>query len=297
MRLIKRLIFVVVGLVVLLVAAVALAIVFANSIARKGIETGATLALGVKTTLREADVGLLSGRFGLSGLDVANPQGFKSPHFLALGRGEVSVSLASLNSPTVDIPSFALSDLDVSLERKGDGANYTAILDNLKRAQDAAGGSADPKAPKPAPSGEGKKFVIQNLVLRNIKIHADLVGGPIGDAAKVTVPIDEIRLENVGKTGTGVGGTGVTMGQLTSIIVQAVLAAATEKGAGIIPGAILGELQGGLAGLDGLKNIPMKALGDVKGAVEKAGQDAEKAVKQGLDDVKKGIENIIPGKK
>lgn len=294
MKIIKRLILAAVGVMALLVAAVAAAILSVDSLAKRGIEAGAGYALGVSTTVKSVNVGLFSGKFSMRGLDVANPPGYKGPHFLSLGEGAVSVSFPTLSQNTVELPALMLGDLDLRLEREGGKANYTVILDNLKKLQDASGGSS----PQPkAPAGEGKKFIIRDLSLKRITIHANMLGGAVGEIASVTIPIDEIKLQNVGQVGSGVAGTGVTMGQLASIIVQAVMKAASEKGAGVLPAEILGDLRGGLAGLNGLKDIPMQAVGEAKAVVEKIGGEAQKAVEKGLGEVGKAIENVIPGKK
>ena len=173
------------------------------------------------------------------------------------------MSLGSLNKPTVELPHLKLDTIDVRLEKKDGQTNYNTILENLKKVS----GSGDETKPAPKPTeGEGKKFVITDLSIRNVTVHVDLLGGgdALGALTKVTIPIDEVKLQNVGKTGSGVGGTGVSMGELTGIIVQAVLAAAVEKGKGLIPGDILGDLSGRLASLGDLSNLDLKVLGDAR---------------------------------
>jgi len=291
---IKKLVLLVVLLVVICIGAVVAAFFAIDSIAKRGIESGGTYALGVPTTLDSASVGILGGTFSMSGLKVSNPPGYGSSPFMSLGSGGVAVTLSSLREPVVQLPHLALNNLSVSLEKKGGTANYSVILGNLKKL--SSGGS-----PKQSGGGE-KKFVIRELSLKNIKIAVDLLGAPgaVGNLAKVTIPIDEIRLENVGQTGTGVAGTGVTMEQLSSIIVQAVLKAAAEQGGGILPAEILGELQGGLANLGELDKLGMKVLADPK-MLESlgAGKSAE-VIEQGkkaVDDAAKKVTDLIPGLK
>ncbi len=290
---IRKLILAILALIGLLIAAVVVAFLSIDSIAKGGIERGATFALGVPTTLNSARVGILGGTFSMSGLSVANPSGFSSPSFLTLGNAGVAVSFSSLNQPVVQLPTLSFDNLAVALEKKGGKANYRVILDNLAKLK--SGGSS--------PSGGSeKKFVINKLSLKNIKVSVDLIGGPgaIGDLTKVNIPIDEIKLENVGKTGTGVGGTGVTMEQLSSIIVQAVLAAAADKGGGILPAEVLGELRNGVAGLGQLDQLGMKVLADPAALEKLGGSGAAKAIDQGkkaLDEAAKKATGLIPGLK
>src|SRR5262249_51919211 len=160
------------------------------------IEVAATNALGVQTTLRSADVGIMKGTFDMQGLDVANPAGFKTPHFLNLGEGNVQVSLNTLQQQTVELPYLRLTAIDGNLEKKNES------------------GSSSPSSPS------DKKFVVREITIKDIKVHVDLL--PIGgDAAKLDVPIDEIKLTNVGSGTDG----GMLMKDLVPTIVKAVLAA------------------------------------------------------------------------
>lgn len=300
-KLIKRLFALGFVLVLLVIGGVVFAVMNINSLAKAGIEKGGTYALGTNTTLQSANVGILGGTFAMNGLNVANPPGYKAPSFLSLGSGGVAVSFNSLSKPVVELPKLSLDNLNVALEKSGGKANFNVILDHIKKVADQAGGSGGSGG---SSSGGDKKFVVNELSLTNIKISVDLIGGP-ADLTKVNIPIDEIKLTNVGKTGTGVGGTGVTMSQLASIIVEAVLAAAADKGGGILPADILGDLQGGLAGLGNLDNLQMSVAAKAQGTIEKIGSDAVKKVTDKLggeagkvvEDATKKVTDLIPGMK
>ena len=129
----KKLIKLVAVLLVLLVLATIAVALYIDTIAKTAIERGATYALGVKTTLGSADVGLLSGTFSMGDLTVANPAGFKSPYFTHLGEGDVKVALKTLRQETVELPTLTLTNLDIHLEKKEGEANYDVILENLSR--------------------------------------------------------------------------------------------------------------------------------------------------------------------
>jgi len=312
MKIIKLLLVLVVLLVLLVAIAGVAAFSYVDTIAKRAVEKGGTYALGVDTTLGGADVGIMSGTFAMNDLKVANVAGYPAPHFLTLGDASVAISLESLREPTVVLPKLHLDSIDVRLEKKDGAANYNVILDNLKK---VSGGSGDKPAPQPAP-GEEKKFIITDLSITKVVVHVDVfgaggapaaLGNALGALTKVTVPIDEIKLQNVGKTGDGVAGSGVTISQLTNIIVQAVLAAAVENGGGLIPADILGDLRGKLASLGDLSKLDLKVLGDAKATVEdltktvdevqKKVEDAAKQGEKAIDDAKKVFEGLIPKKK
>ena len=191
---------------------------YIDSIAKKAIETGATYALGVQTSLQRADIGILSGDFRLSGLQVANPEGFTSERFLKLGTGELDVTMRSLTKDTVEVPKLALDDVEMTLEKKGGESNYKVILNNLKRFQSAK--KKDQDAGKPE---KGKQFVIHEIVITNVLAHAHLFGIG-GQLDSVQVPLDEIRL-------TDVGSEGLTFSQMTDIVIQAIMAGVLKSGA------------------------------------------------------------------
>ncbi len=315
MKIVKKLVIGVAALALLLVIGVVVALMFINSIAKAGIEKGGTYALGVPTTVKSVDISLLGGTFAMSGFNVANPPGkYKTTDFMGLGQTKVAVSLASLNKETVELPELTLENLTLNLEKTADGANYRVIMDNLAKLQGAGGGTKT----EPAAGDSGKKFVINKLRVRNVKISAQLIGAPgavgqvLNDATSANVTLDEISLDNVGKTGSGVAGSGVTMGQLISIITQAVLSAAVDKGGGLLPGDLVGDLKGGLGQLKPLSDLGInvasgaaKAVGEVgkevankvgevgKGVADKAGEIGKGAAEK----IGEGFKGLLPGQK
>ncbi len=282
-------------LILVVLLGVGIGIFFYNidSLAKRGIQDGGTYALGVPTTVGSVSLHIFSGEMHLSEVKVANPTGFAAPHFLAMKKGELAVTLDSLNKDIVEIPRLTLSGIDLNLERSSSGSNYGKIIESLSKLK----GSSSSTGPE-------KKFVVHELTIENISIHADLLGapGPIGQVVnpvgKVNVPIERIQLKDVGKTGTGVGGTGVTMKELSKIVVQAILAAAADKGYGTIPGEILNDLKRAATSFDGLVNLPVAIIGRagetatmLGGTLEKIGEGAGKAI----NDVGKGIVEGIGG--
>jgi hypothetical protein len=299
----KKLMLVLIGVpVLLIIVAVVGLVLFIDSAAKTGIEKGATYAMGVNTTLDSASIGLFSGKFGLSGLKVANPAGYKDERFLSLGDGRVAVSLGSLTKDTIEVPTFALDTITVNLEKKDGKANYQVILDNLAKLSKGDPSSAPPE------QGGGKKLIINELTIRNVTVKADLLGAPGAVGAVVnqpiTIPISEIKLTNVGKdTGRGVAGSGVTVSQLSSIIVQAVLAAAVENGGNLLPGDIAGELKGALGNLGDLKNVGVQVVGKAGEAAQQIGKQLEGAANEAQKKLEKAgeelgdkLKGILPGK-
>jgi hypothetical protein len=274
----KRLIKVLAGLVVVVVLLVVVGFFFLDSLAKTAIERGATYALGVQTTLGSADVGVFSGDFRMNDLHVANPEGFDTNKpFLQLGEGYVAVSLGSLRQDTVELPALTLTNVQMSLEKKGSKSNYGLIAENLKRLE-SGGGEPAPKKE----ADEGKAFVIKEVLLKDVNVEVDML--PIGgELSRMKVPIKEIRLTDVGTKKS------VKMGELTDVIIKAILAAVIANGSDL-PGDLTKDLDGTLNGLSDLGDMGIKSAFEL-GKVEDLTKNVESISKQ-LDGATKGVEDL-----
>jgi len=281
------------GLLVLVLLVVVIVFISIDKIAKTGIEKGTNYALAVPTSLDKADVGILDGTFAMSGLTIDNPEGYDSPFFFKLGSGDVAVSLASLRSDVVTLPLFELTDLTVNIDRKGTTSNVHKILENLKRFE--KGEPAEPGEPKPE-AKEGKKFVVNEIAIKNVTINANLL--PLGgELATTKLVIPEILLKDVGSAGNP-----VSLAELTNIITQAVLASAAEFGGGIIPEEILGDLKTNLDGLNALAENGVEILTtEVDKALDEAqkqlDEKAEELQDKAKDAVNKGLNDLLGGNK
>ncbi len=273
---IKKLAIVFGGLVVLGVVAVMVVFVSIDAIAKAAIERGTTYALGVQTTLESADIGILSGEFRMKGLDVANPEGFTNDSFFRLDEGFVAVSLGSLRQDVVELPTLALTGVQMNLEKKGGTSNFGVITDNLKRFESGDSGRPGDSA-KP-----GKNFIIREIVITDIDVTVDLL--PIGGTLnRIEVPIEQVRL-------TDVGNDGLTTAEMTALVIKAIMAAVVAN-AGDLPADLVNDLGGALGNLASLKDLGITQIVDIKEI--KQAQDAAKS----LDDAIKGFGGLLGGRK
>lgn len=285
--------------VVVVVAAVVGVFFYINTIAKHAVERGGTAAMGVPTTVDGVSIGVFRGEAGINGLTVANPQGYKTPHFMTMDDADAKVSLGTLRQDKVVIPYIRLDDLDINLEKLGDKANYEVILENLKKLE--TGQTPDPQEEKV----DAKKYVIQEVAITNIKVHAKYL--PLGKTGSLPTSLDvdipEIRIKDFGSESDN----GVVMSELTGIIVKSVLTAISKKTGGLLPPELLGGLNDGLSQLKGVSDLGIEVLGDVSGTVEgvtkvvgDVTKDAGKAVEDVSKEVNKigeGIGNLLGGKK
>jgi len=243
---------------------VAGAFFYVDPIAKKSIEQGGEMALGVPTNLDKVHISLFGGEASLNGLRVANPPGFKAETFMQLGQGGVAVSLGSLMGDTIKIPQVKLTNIRITLEQVGKENNIDPIL---ARAKSLSGKSAKSTAP-PADKA-GKKFVVEYFLLDDVQINASL--DLLGQATAVNLVLPKIELRNLGAKEQG-----LPMSELIQKVVQAVLSAA-QKSSGQLSPALAKLLAGELGGLDSIKT---EVIGQAKAQVEKKVEDLQKKIKE-----------------
>jgi hypothetical protein len=247
---------VVLGVVAALILLVVAAILYADSIAKRAVERSTSQTLGVETSLASLSLAIAGGQAKLKAFEAENPTagGFKADHFLTIGDGEVVATLGSLLGDEVQIPKVELRKLDVILEKAGGKNNYDVILANMKK-QDQQDANAQ----------AGKKYVIKELLIRDVKVHADML--PVGgQLTRVDLDIPEIRLRDIG-SGTD---NGVAMQEVTNVVLKAIFGAIVKKGGGLIPPDITASLGRNLESMEDLSRFGFDTAGELGKAVKEA---------------------------
>lgn len=270
-------------------AALAAFFVYFDVIAGASIERGASYALGVDTKVGFVRIGFLTGTLRIGSLRIDNPPGFESTRLLELGHGRLEVSRDSLRQPVVEVTSLALDEVSVALEKAQGTTNFGKVLANLKRFEKSGSAPAE----EPADAGPEKRFIVREVVIRDVSAHVEHTEG-IGALGPIDVTVPEIRLKNVG----GHNAQGVVMSELTNILMKAIFTAIAEEGTNL-PDFLAADLKSGLAGVSG---VPIQLIGATTGAVTQKlpgsiTESAEKlrgeASKKALD----GIGRLLGGKR
>jgi len=237
----KKLLKLLVVLVVVIIAAVLIAWWQIDRIVKAGVERGGTYALQVDTTVDTVSLSLLGGTLMMDGLQVANPEGYKTPYMIRSGRFDLAVDTGSVMGDTVQVNKFEIDGLDIYIEQKLGGSNVKAVMKNLERFEGSGGEPPEEgKAPEPAP-GKGKNVQVDRIVIRNVVAHVQLL--PVaGKASTVTVEVPEIVLEGV----TSDNAAGVAVPELVARVVPAILMAVVKKGGDVLPGDFAKDLSGSI---------------------------------------------------
>lgn len=287
-KLIVRLLLVV---VLLVVAAGVVGYVLIDVIAKAGVEEGGTYALGVQTNVDALNLSPFSGEMKMTGLKVANPEGFASPHLMHTGTFDLELVPGSLLGDTVEVRKFELDGLDVNIEQKVPQSNVSVILKNLERFADG-GAPAEEK-----PAGE-TKVKVDRITVRNVvaTFHLPAVG-------PLQVKVPAIELTNV----TSDEADGVVIRELVVRLVPAILAAVLEKAQGIVPPDVLGVLNGDVSALSKAlggraEELVQKVHADLgtalgQGAGKLLGTDANSAAEGAKKAIGGALEGLLPGKK
>lgn len=261
------------GIVVLVLAAVLAAWVMIDRLAKRAVEDGGQYALGVPTKVDSVNLSLLGGTLKMNTLNVANPTGYGSPHLMQSGRFHLAVNPGSVFGDTVVIPTFELDGLDVNIESKTLTNNIAVVLDHVKK---LGGDSAKPQQ-QPQPQQQessSKKVRVDKVVIRNVVAHVIL---PVPGMKPLVVNVPTIELNNVSSD------KGISIDQLISRLMPAILAAILESGKGIIPQDLLASLNTDLAStvnaLGGqAAQLVQQGVGQAAAQVQQALQQVESAV-------------------
>ncbi|MHC5110830.1 MAG: DUF748 domain-containing protein [Planctomycetota bacterium] len=278
MKLAKKLIMAVVVLVILAIAGLFFGV---DVLAKAGVESGATYALGTETSVSGMNIGIFGGSAAMSKLDVKNPEGFNKPSFLSIGKGEMALSLSSLMEDTVVVPKVHLQDLGLTLLSKGGRHNFKIIMDELKKFESDAPASGD--SGSQAEEESGRRFRIDQVLMEDVEVVIDMLG--VGDVSELPVRIDRIELRDVGSDSPG----GASMGEITGILVKALLEAVRDKAGNVLPSEMLDGLNGGLAQLDDLGKGVGASVGEVSAMIDGQMKD----ISGGLEGLTEGAGNAL----
>jgi hypothetical protein len=193
-------------------------------------------------------------------MEIDNPEGYKHPTFMKLGRAYVDLNVPSIMSDTIEMDTIQLDDIHLVIEQKGTTNNLKQILNNLPKSEDTVS-EAKPETDEEA---AGKKNLrIKVLEINNIEVKAKLLPVP-GRADTVTLRLKPIRLENLGTKEK------INSADLTAKILKAIAKGIAEQGGEVLPTDMINSIgdelsKHGEALLKGTQDLGKSATDAVKG--------------------------------
>ena len=135
-----------------------------NQLIKAAIEKFGPEITGVAVSVGGVDLQPTEGMVSITDLRLGNPKGFSAPDALRLSDMRVKVDPATLTQNVVHIQEVALQAPEITYERGGGTTNLQVIQKNVDDyVASHSGGKSD--------AGPGKKFVIDNLYVRDAKVH------------------------------------------------------------------------------------------------------------------------------
>ena len=245
---------------ILLVVGILTAVLFLNSLVKKGVETVGPKILEVPVTLTEVRIGLITGSARVKGLVIGNPPGYQTPHAIRVGLAEVGVNPLSILADKIVIRSVRVEAPEITFEGNPLSKNNLGDIMDAVNAMARSGGPAATNAASRAKSKPAQKIQVDDFLITGAKVHVSLTGMG-GEPLSLTLP--DIHLTNLGKSGDGLTPTDLTravMSAITSSTIKAVASAATDIGRGL---GNLGK-EGGKALGSGMEKVT-KGLGGLFG--------------------------------
>jgi hypothetical protein len=250
-------------LVVLGGIAAALLIGNLGGIIKGVVEKVGTDATQAPVTLETVDISLTSGSGKLENLVVGNPESFQSEYAMSLGVISVDIDTSTLSSDVIVIKEIVIESPQVIYEVALGSTNIGTIQENVAAyAAGLGGGGAGGEEPASddAAGGEGKKVIIENLYIRNVRVavSASFLGGKDAGA---TIP--EIHLQDLGKKNGG-----ATAGEVASRVLDALSDSVIDVVADLDLDGLSDALKGQSEGL-------LKKAGESLGGLFGGGDDEE----------------------
>ncbi len=276
------------------VAALVLAVVLSiDFTAARVISSEGTSVLGAKTSVGGAHIALLGGTSSVSGLRVAQPEGFGEGDMLSLDRTAVTVRLPALIGERIEIDEVELTGLAVAVVSKDGTINLQKVADNVQKSM-----SGTEAEPAPAEEKPGKEVLIRKLVVRDIDVTATGMGMTItGNPVKIRIP--DITLENVSSASAQDSITS----EITSQVLQSVVAGVLQSNVeGLSDTALAGLNSAGTTlstAIEKFSETAKVAAAKLSESLKGAGaglEDAGKKAAEGVEGIGKGLQGIFGGK-
>jgi uncharacterized protein involved in outer membrane biogenesis len=216
--------------------------VMLGSVVKAGVEKVGPMVTKVPVKLDGAAVSIFNGKGTLSGFEIGNPEGYKTPNAIKVGSVGVAVVPKSVFGDKIIIRSINVQAPEITYETGLKQNNLNQILENVKSVAGASesaqsGGSKQPK-----------KLQVDEFVIAGGKINvsATMMGGQ-----SATLPLPEIRLSNLGQ-----GPEGITPAELAE---KAIAAIANATAKAVAEGGVALAKDAAKMGTDSAKKVGAEA--------------------------------------
>jgi uncharacterized protein involved in outer membrane biogenesis len=245
----KIILWAVIGLLVLVIAAAILVGLFLGRIVKYGVETVGPKLTQTTIKLDSVDLSLLTGSARVKGLVVGNPKGYKAPNAISVGSAVVSFKPMSVLSDKIILKYVNVEAPEITFEGNPLGQNnLKKILGNVNAAVASLQAAAAAKEP-PRAAGlakPGKKLEVDEFRITGARVRL---------GTGITIPLQDIEFHDLGRGPDGITPAELTKYVLVEVVSDTIKAVSSATNIGRQAGKVLGE---------GFKAIK-KGIGDLFG--------------------------------
>ncbi len=175
-----------------LVFALAL-VVFADNVLTRAINDSGHRFLNVETRVESCRLSLLNGSLSLRGIELKNPEGFKSPRMVYLEEISLSLALTSLFKDRIQIKDVRILGTELTYEIVGFGrSNLSVFMDGLRKQLHRNG----PFLEKNEAERKRKSVVIDRLSVEGGRVTLSAV---FSQGQGIVLALPPLELRDIGK--------------------------------------------------------------------------------------------------
>ena len=190
----KKWLFIVGGILVVVVAVLIFGLSNLGPIIKKAVNTYGPKITKTEVRLDDVGISLLSAEARLKNFYLGNPKGFKSPQAMRVKTVYVNVDEKSITGDTIIIDKVEVVGPEITYEKTGRTDNFKTILNNVNSSARTSKSSKN-QATK---EGQGKKLMIRNFIIKDGKVDLDMsMYG--GSSLSASASLPDIHLKDVGK--------------------------------------------------------------------------------------------------
>ncbi len=220
MKVLKVLLGVVVALIVVAIIAVVVVSQNINKIVKVAVESAGSEITQTDVRLAKSNIQLKDGRGELSGLTIANPQGFSDGNIFSLGKVVLAVDPQSLLGEVKVIDEITISKVNILAEHKAvSDTNLKALLDNIQSS--TGGGQKSESKGNTDTSGAGGKSEEVLLAVKKIVFADNSVSLKSDQWGESQLTIPSFELTNLGSETDGLTPTELAQAALKPLIARA----------------------------------------------------------------------------
>jgi uncharacterized protein involved in outer membrane biogenesis len=210
MQAMKKIIRILLGVVVLLIVVAVVAFLFIGTIVKSGVEKVGPIVTKVPVTLDSAKISVFGGSGELKEFVLGNPEGYKTPRAIKVGKISVALVPSSVMKDKKVIRQIRVEAPEITYETDFKGSNLGKVLENVQ-------GSArqDEKAPTKDQQATKTKLQVDDFAIigARVTVAASMLGGQ-----GATLMLPEIHLKDL-----GTGPDGITPAELSEKVLSAIV--------------------------------------------------------------------------